>query len=250
VSIALLPCLLAATASYCGGDTVTSGRSGSPESQRTLQLIITGAPGAGKGTQSEMISNKYGIPHISTGEILRAEAAQGTELGKRVAVIMQRGELVDDETMLNLVERRLIQPDCQNGFILDGFPRTLPQAVRLEAMLDKRGTPAMRVLNLRVPAEALMARLLARKRADDTENTIRSRLEVYMEQTAPLIEYYERKDLLTHVNGDQTIGEVFEEIVKILQQSPNPETSNYEPSTFDLRRWTFDGQRSTFDVRH
>jgi adenylate kinase len=181
-----------------------------------LQLIIMGPPGAGKGTQAKRISEKYTIAHISTGAILRAEVTTGSELGNQVKAVMARGDLVSDEIVLELVRARLDEPDCKRGFILDGFPRTISQAEGLEIVLEERGTPGVSVINLVVPEDELMRRMLLRKRADDTESTIRNRIAVYHEQTAPLIEYYEGENVLVRVNGNQSIEKVFEEIDDIL----------------------------------
>jgi adenylate kinase len=186
-----------------------------------LQLVILGPPGAGKGTQAKRISAQYGIPHISTGAILRDEVAKGTELGVEVKDVMEKGELVADDIVLQLIENRLEDPDCKNGFILDGFPRTIPQAQGLERILEKQARRTIRVLDIAVPDDALMARLLARKRADDTKETIENRIRVYLEKTEPLIEYYEKKHVLISVNGDQSIDEVFGEIERILAKEVN-----------------------------
>ncbi|UCG53830.1 MAG: adenylate kinase [Candidatus Latescibacterota bacterium] len=181
-----------------------------------MQVIIMGPPGAGKGTQAKKISEKYRIPHISTGDILRAEVEKGSELGGKVKDIMERGELVADEIVLGLVEKRVVEPDCGRGFILDGFPRTIPQAEGLDKILEKHGTAGIWVIDLVVPEEELLRRLLARKRPDDTESTIRNRIRVYHEKTAPLIHYYEKKKALFSINGDQPIGKVYLEIDSVL----------------------------------
>jgi adenylate kinase len=174
-----------------------------------IQLVVMGPPGAGKGTQARKISDKYAIPHISTGEILREEVAKGTELGMRVKGVMESGGLVDDAIVLDLIDQRLADLDCVHGFILDGFPRTIEQANGLERILKKHKRPGVLVIDIVVPDEVLMARLLARGRADDTETTIRRRIEVYHEQTSPLVSFYEDRRLLARVDGDQAIDEVF-----------------------------------------
>jgi adenylate kinase len=189
-----------------------SDKASDQETTAPMQLVIVGPPGAGKGTQAKKIHEKYGIPHISTGDILRKEVASGTELGERVKGIMELGELVDDAIVLGLVEARLAKPDCANGFILDGFPRTIPQAEGLEEILSRQAKGEVVVIDIMVPDEALMSRLLARQRADDTRETIENRIRVYHEQTAPLIAYYEDRGALLTVDGDQPIEDVFAEI--------------------------------------
>ena len=159
-----------------------------------MRLILLGAPGAGKGTQAEIISEKYNIPQISTGAILRAAVAAQTDLGKQVETIMKSGGLVPDEVVIALVKERFGQPDCANGFILDGFPRTIAQAEALKQMLEERGQKLTAMIDIQVAEETLMARLLRRAtiegRADDNEETIKKRFAVYHNQTAPLIEWF------------------------------------------------------------
>ena len=188
--------------------------SGESENPPPHQFVMLGPPGAGKGTQARQMRDRYGIPHISTGAILRAEVDRGTELGLEVKGIMERGELVADSTILQLVEARLRKPECARGFILDGFPRTLEQAEALRAMLKRMGKGRVTAVSLSVPDAVLMERLLARKRADDTEETIRTRIRIYHEETAPLIEYYGRDDSLIRIDGNQPIEAVFAEILK------------------------------------
>jgi adenylate kinase len=191
--------------------------SGTPRQEGgPLQLVMMGPPGAGKGTQAKKIHEKFEIPHISTGAILRAEVARGTELGKAVQGIMERGDLVADDIVLKLIEDRLGEPDCEKGFILDGFPRTIAQARGLERILEREERGTLRVIDIAVPDEALMKRLLARKRADDTPETIENRIRIYHEKTAPLIEHYLGRGELSRVNGDQSIDAVFQEIDGLL----------------------------------
>lgn len=182
-----------------------------------LQLILIGGPGAGKGTQADKIKEKYAIPHISTGQMLRDEVAKDSELGMQVKAVMERGDLVADSTILRLIEERLKQPDCKAGFILDGFPRTLAQAQGLEPILQKRGDSTVKVLLLEVSDQEMMNRLLARKRADDTEDTIKHRIEKYHSETAEAIDYYAQNGNLIRINGEQSIDEVFGEIVEVLE---------------------------------
>jgi len=166
------------------------------------RLIFLGPPGAGKGTQAKILSQKAGIPHISTGEILRAAKEQGTPLGQQAQAYMDRGELVPDSLMLDLIRERLAQPDAQEGWILDGFPRNVEQAVFLENLLRDLGQRADAAINLDVPDRVVVQRLLGRGREDDTEETVRRRLEVYREQTAPVIDFYRDRGLCP-INGDR-----------------------------------------------
>jgi adenylate kinase len=185
-----------------------------------MQLVIMGPPGAGKGTQAKKVHEKLGIAHISTGAILRDEVAYGTELGNKVKDIMERGDLVDDETILRLVEGRLQEPDCADGFILDGFPRTVAQAEGLDVILGRQKRGDVYVIYLQVPDDALVERLLKRKRADDTRETITNRIAVFHEETAPLIGYYEKRGKLVRINGNQSIDGVFATIDELLSGRP------------------------------
>lgn len=195
------------------------GAADNQSSGRPMQLVILGPPGAGKGTQAKRIHEEYGIPHISTGDILRAEVARGSELGKQVEGTMKRGDLVSDDIVLGLVENRLAESDCAAGFILDGFPRTIPQATGLDAILVRQNKGSIKVLNLAVPADVLTRRLLSRKRADDTKETITNRIQVYHQDTVPLIDFYTRRGALVTVDGTGSIEKVFAEIQTVLGRS-------------------------------
>ena len=179
------------------------------------RLIFLGPPGAGKGTQAQVLSENHQIPHVSTGDILRAAVSQQTPLGKQAKDYMDRGELVPDSLILNLIQDRLSYEDTVNGWILDGFPRNVNQAAFLEELLAKLDQSADCVLNLEVPDEVLVERLLARKRKDDNESTIRRRLEIYHQDTVPVINFYQEKATLKTINGDQTM----EEVTKSLNQA-------------------------------
>jgi adenylate kinase len=172
------------------------------------RLIFLGPPGAGKGTQAQLLAELCSIPHISTGDILRTAVADKTELGQKAQSYMERGELVPDELMLDLVRDRLKQLSEGLGWILDGFPRTVVQAKFLDVLLAEIGQPITSVVNLDVPDDVLVARLLARGRSDDNEVVIRNRLQVYRNQTSPLIQYYQLRNQLLAVDGNQSIDTV------------------------------------------
>ena len=172
------------------------------------RLIFLGPPGAGKGTQAQILSDNYQIPHVSTGDILRAAVAGKTPLGKQAKDYMDRGELVPDALILNLIKDRLSHEDTANGWILDGFPRNVNQAAFLEELLVELSQNADCVLNLSVPDESLVSRLLERKRQDDNEETIRRRLQVYHQDTVPVIDFYQQKETLRTIDGDRTMEEV------------------------------------------
>ncbi|MEL7027755.1 MAG: adenylate kinase [Pseudomonadota bacterium] len=185
-------------------------------------LILLGPPGAGKGTQAQRIVDSRGLVQLSTGDMLRAAVAAGTEVGKKAQAIMDRGDLVSDDIMVEIIANRIEQPDCASGFILDGFPRTIAQAEALDRLLaDKKRTLDV-VLELRVDEQALIDRIRSRAaetggaRADDTEETLKKRLEVYRNQTAPLIPYYEGHGKLRVVDGMKSIDEVTAEIDAVL----------------------------------
>ncbi len=178
-----------------------------------LNIVIFGAPGSGKGTQSELIIKEYGLDHISTGDVLRGEIKAGTELGRTAAGYIEKGQLVPDELIIDMLANVLDSKKNSKGVIFDGFPRTIPQAKALKAMLNERGTDVTVMLNLEVAEEELINRLLERGkvsgRSDDNLETIKSRLEVYHTQTAPLAEYYMQEGKHVAVKGMGTIEEIF-----------------------------------------
>ena len=183
-----------------------------------------GPQGAGKGTQAKRISAEYGIPHIASGEILRAEMAAGTDLGVRVKDVYDRGDLVSDDLMIELIRTRLEQPDTEAGFVLDGFPRTTVQAEALDAMLAELGRSFSVVFVLQIPDEVAFERLRRRAelegRADDTDDAIRRRLDNYHRETAPLVEYYRVGGNVVTIHADRSENEVFAEIQQALEQVP------------------------------
>jgi len=170
------------------------------------RLIFLGPPGAGKGTQAQILASALKIPHISIGEILRTAVVDKTELGTQAQAFMERGELVPDPLVLDLIQERLVQSDVKPGWILDGFPRNLLQAIELNRVLHEIRQAFERVINLHVPDDAIIVRLLARGRKDDDELIIRRRLEVYREQTAPLIDFYQPQ--LVTIDGNRAMEEV------------------------------------------
>ena len=176
------------------------------------RLIFLGPPGAGKGTQAQILAENRQIPHISTGDILRAAVARQTPLGKEAKGYMDRGELVPDSLILELIQDRLSYDDTVDGWILDGFPRNVNQATFLEELLTELNQNADRVLNLEVPDEVLLTRLLERKRRDDNESTIRRRLEVYHRDTVPVIDFYQQRETLKIIDGDRTMEEVAQQL--------------------------------------
>lgn len=183
-----------------------------------MRLILLGPPGAGKGTQAARLATELGIPHISTGVILRDAARAGTELGRKAKEIMDRGQLVGDDVMLGIIRERLAEDDCGSGFILDGFPRTIPQAEGLDALLSELKTPPLAVANLELDEDELRRRIAGRRgedrRSDDSEETMLSRFHVYQEQTAPLLDYYRGR--VSAIDGRGTIDEVFERLTSLL----------------------------------
>jgi adenylate kinase len=181
-----------------------------------MRLILLGPPGAGKGTQAKILVDSYGIPQLSTGDILRSAIKAGTPMGLAAKEIMDRGDLVSDEIVNGIVSERLDAPDCAPGFILDGFPRTIPQAEALDGMLAEKGMTLDAVVELTADVEELIRRVVNRAkesgRLDDNEQVVRNRLEVYREQTAPLVEFYRGKGLLKTVDGMAPVEEVTQSI--------------------------------------
>ncbi len=180
------------------------------------RLIFLGPPGSGKGTQAQLLAELFEIPHISTGEILRQAIAEKTVLGQKAQSYVDKGELVPDALILDLIRERLGQPDAQKGWILDGFPRNVAQASFLDELIEELHQSPDCAVNLEVPDRVLITRLLLRGRKDDNEQTIRRRLQVYREQTAPLIGYYRDRGRLYSVNGDRQLGEVTESLKQIV----------------------------------
>lgn len=212
-----------------------------------MKIVLLGPPGAGKGTQAKSISNRYSIPHISTGDIFRKNISENTPLGIEAKSYMDNGQLVPDEVTINMVKDRLQQDDCKNGYLLDGFPRTVHQAEALDNFLTEREESIDTALLIEVPKEFILERITGRRvcpscgasyhikfnpptndgkcdlcgsdviqRKDDTEETVKERLDVYENQTQPLIDFYKNKKQLSVVDGTQAINEVFESICKIL----------------------------------
>ena len=212
-----------------------------------LRTILLGPPGAGKGTQAAKIVEKYGVPHISTGDIFRENIKKGTELGKKAQEYMNRGELVPDDLVIEIATTRLLEDDCRNGFLLDGFPRTVYQAEKLDEFLAARGSKIDKVLDIAVEKEELITRLTGRRvckacgasfhvvnippkqegvcdfcggeliqRADDNLETVTNRIDVYEAQTMPLIDYYEKAGNLVHIDGSTGLENVFADIVSAL----------------------------------
>jgi adenylate kinase len=185
-----------------------------------MNLILLGPPGAGKGTQGHRLSERYNIPEISTGDILRSAVQKGTPLGLEAKSYMDRGALVPDEVMIGIILERLAQDDTERGFILDGFPRTVAQAEALSRLSEEQQRPIEHVISIAVPQEELLQRLAGRRqlegRQDDTDEAIRQRLEVYERETAPLIDYYRRQGLLRCIVGVGTIDEIFQRVAVLL----------------------------------
>ena len=183
-----------------------------------MRIVFLGPPGSGKGTQARLLAERLRVPAISTGEILREAVRAGTPLGQRARAIMESGELVPDDVMIGLIRERLAEADARQGFLLDGFPRTVDQAVALDGLLGGNGKGLSTVINLSVPESVLIGRLEGRSgsenRADDRRETVLERLRVYRQKTEPLIEFYRNKGLLTDVDGVGEVAEVADRIVK------------------------------------
>jgi adenylate kinase len=180
-----------------------------------VKVLFIGPPGAGKGTQASRVAERLGIPHISTGDMFRHQVSTGTELGQRVDAIMKAGEYVPDELTVSMLRERMSEPDAEQGFILDGFPRTAGQVEALDGLIGEDGLDHVVVFG--VNEDELVERLLARGRADDTDSTVRNRFKVYQDQTAPLLEIYEGRGSLVDVDGIGPIDEVTDRILTALE---------------------------------
>ena len=189
-----------------------------------MRLVLLGAPGSGKGTQAARLKEHLQVPHISTGDLLRAEVAAGSKLGLAAKEVMARGELVSDEILLGMLEDRFSRPDTRGGFILDGYPRNLAQADALDGLLQRIGQPMDYAVQLEVPQELLVERIAGRAkaegRADDAPDAVRKRLQVYENQTAPVVEFYRQLAQLTVVDGVGSLDEVFTRILEAIDPAP------------------------------
>lgn len=194
-----------------------------PNIRVMLNVVLFGPPGAGKGTQSANIIEKYGLTHLSTGDMLRAERASGSDLGQRVQQIMDSGQLVSDAIVIELIRTRVEANPGAAGFIFDGFPRTVAQAEALDALLNELGTGISCMVSLVVPEEELVTRLVKRGqesgRADDNEETIRKRISVYMNETLPVAGYYGQQQKLSEITGVGSVDEIFGNICSVLEQA-------------------------------
>ena len=190
-----------------------------------MNIVLFGPPGAGKGTQATRLAAQYGLAHLSTGDMLRAAVAAGSELGRQAQAIMERGELVPDELVVGIIAERIDQPDCRNGFVLDGFPRTVTQAEALERILAEKGRKIDLAIELKVD-EGVLGERIARRiaetggaRSDDNAEALRRRLAVYHQQTAPVLDWYRARGLLRSVDGMQSIEEVAAAISKVIEEA-------------------------------
>lgn len=187
---------------------------------KPVHVILLGPPGSGKGTQAKLLAQRLGVPAISTGEILRAAVREGTPLGRRVKSVMEAGELVSDDLMIDLIHDRIASPDVRPGFVLDGFPRTVEQAAALDRFLEGNGEDITAVLNMSVPEATLIGRLAGRSdqenRSDDKRETVLERLRVYHEKSEPLVDFYRGRRLLTDVDGVGEVAQITERVGKAL----------------------------------
>jgi adenylate kinase len=210
-----------------------------------VNLLLYGAPGSGKGTQANMLRSRFSIPHIATGDMLRAEIQAGTELGRKAQPILAKGKYVSDDIMIGIIRNRLRQPDCEPGFIIDGFPRTVPQAEALDALVDELGKGIDRVIYLKVPIDELLHRLSGRlvcptcqrtyppgtaacesdgsalvQREDDKPEAVRPRIEIYLEKTVPVLDHYDVGGLVSEIDGRGTIEEISRQVLEAVGANP------------------------------
>ena len=215
-----------------------------------MNLLLYGAPGSGKGTQANMLRSKFGIPHIATGDMLRAEIAAGTQLGRQAQPILAAGKYVSDEIMIGMIRNRLGEPDCEPGFIIDGFPRTVPQANALDTLMVELSKRFDRVIYLRVPVEELLQRLSGRlvcpqcqrtyppntsvcaadgsalaQREDDKPEAVRPRIEIYLEKTVPVLDHYRASGLVSEIDGRGTIDEISRQVLAAVAAPANGSTA-------------------------